>query len=248
MLQLLELGPKTEFWQGRAELWASPGSTTSAVGWSLEQGWWEGKCRARAVSPLSAPSGHGGLCSRDPWGPPCSLWAPSTVKSGRASLLASSENSLGNESRETEPGTLSQPFLTFQIGNSLSSLPGWKAICISRGQDEAFSLYHPKSVIKSLFGNKTTHAREDGLCRLKLTAPVIPDFPGCRWRMRDGGGGDVSRANLRAPGDGWSCSGLSPGNWEALHKLQTLSNPASFQLPHSPWAGTSAWLSQPNPA
>lgn len=58
----------------------------------------------------------------------------------------------------------------------------------------------------------------------------------------------MSRANLRAPGDVWSCSGLSPGNWEALHKLQTLSNPASFQLPHSPWVGTSAWLSQPNPA
>lgn len=34
MLQLLELGPKIEFWQRRAKLWASPGPTTSAVGWS----------------------------------------------------------------------------------------------------------------------------------------------------------------------------------------------------------------------
>lgn len=39
MLQLLELGPKVELWQGRAKLWAPPGCRASAAGWSLEQGW-----------------------------------------------------------------------------------------------------------------------------------------------------------------------------------------------------------------
>lgn len=162
----------------------------------LEQVWFVGKYQPCAVTPPRAPSGYWGLCSRSPreCPPPSpSVCPPYGQQAGQNRsehlFFSSTENNFENESREAEPETLSCSFLTFQIGNSsLSSVPGHQAICISRGQDVAIPFYRLKIVIKSLFGNKTTHAWKDGLCRLQLTAPVIPDFPGCCWRMLKRGG------------------------------------------------------------
>lgn len=54
MLQLLELGPKIEFWQGRAMLWAPPGPTSLL----LAEAW--SRAGVKAITdplcpPLSAP-------------------------------------------------------------------------------------------------------------------------------------------------------------------------------------------------
>ena len=163
------------------------------------------------MTPPYVPLGYRGLCSRGPLRPPPAFQHPVLALYGQQARQNRREHlfslhlktilkmKAGRQSHQT----LSRSLLTFHIANSLSSLPGRKAICISRGQDVAISFYHLKLVIKSLFGNKTMHARKDGLCRLKLTAPVIPDFPGCCWRNLNQGGtgtaGDANDAKPQAP-------------------------------------------------
>lgn len=193
VLQLLKLGPKIESWQEGGKvphnLCCCPKSGAGLV--------------CREIQTLCC---HPSLCTigvqgalLQPLGPP-RLLCRDNARQNRREHLSSPKNNFENESGEAEPETLSLSFLTFQIGNSLSSLPGRTAICISRGQDVAISFYHLKIVIKSLFGNKTMHARKDGLRRLKLTAPVIPDFTGCCWRMlKRGGTGTAGDANGAKP-------------------------------------------------
>lgn len=199
-MQLLKLGPKNRVLAGggKALGFTRPRNLCSWLKFGAG-------LVCREIQTLCCDrSGCQGLCSRCPLGTPspsdppaCSLWDTRTRKSQKASHF-SPKNNFENESREAESGDVISLLFTFQIRNSLSCLPGRKAICISRGQDVAISFYHLKSVIKSLFGNKARHEWKGA--QAQTNASCHPDFPGCCWRMpRRGGTGIAEEGNGTNP-------------------------------------------------